>query len=68
MMTPQALTKAHLINAINKSLKFTVIELPYDLKDQAKSDRLQAMVRDALTRARYTSIAVIVLDLPKEPR
>ena len=66
MMHTRPLTKADLIAAINKALKFTAIELPHDVKDHAKSERIQIEARDMLNRARSGSIAVIVLDMPKE--
>ena len=68
MMNAHPLTKADMTTAIQKSLRFTVLELPLDLKDHAKAERLQLEVRNLLTRARSTSVAVIVLDMPKETR
>lgn len=65
MMTSRQPTKAEVVAAVNHATKFTVLELPFDLKDQAKAERIQVEARDAVTRARSTSVAVIVLDLPR---
>jgi len=65
-MTAKPLTKAHLNNTITKASKFGVTELPFDLKDDAKAVRIQALAKDLQSRMKKTSLAVVVLELPKD--
>lgn len=65
-MTTPPTTKALLHSVIYKAIRYTLTKLPFDLKDQAKATRMQAVARDVSNRTRNASVAVIVLELPKE--
>jgi len=65
-MTAKPLTKAHLSNAIAQATRFAVTDLPFELKDQVKSARMHVVASDVSNRMRNSSVAVIVLEFPKQ--